>query len=88
MTNKRYEFFDDCWFNEGWGCDCCPSQWMEVWNCDKIEHSTHSVEDSYVAAISHATQMSYDAEDILLSLSLEELEELAKVLNIDVVFIS
>jgi hypothetical protein len=86
MTTKRYEFFDDGFWSSNM-CDCCEDIWMETWNCDKIEHSTHSLEDSYVAAISHATQMSYDAEDCLFQLSLTELEELADVLGVEVVFV-
>lgn len=83
---KIYEFVDAGWWSSI-GCSCCEDTWMETWDCDLLEYSEYTIDGCYVAAIAHATQMPYDEQEKLDWLSSEELEELAKVLNVKVVFV-
>lgn len=86
MMTKVFSFEDNGWWDNP-TCDCCQGGYYETYNCDQIEGSCYNIDDCYIAAIAHATQMPYDEQEKLEWLSSEELEELAKVLDIKVVFV-
>lgn len=87
---KQYYFTDDSWW-DSCGCSCCPSTLMVCYNSDDTDHtlgSAISVEDCWVQAIISEIgryNISDDYEESLWYMSLEELKEEAKNLNIEVI---
>lgn len=88
--SKCYVFFDDSYYDNP-GCSCCPETYMECFNSEDTSPSlgsAHSVEDCWVQAIISEIgryNISDDYEESLWYMSLEDLKEEAKNLNIEVI---
>jgi len=86
---KTYTFFDDSWYDQP-GCSCCGGFYMECYNSEDTDcnlGTAHSEEDCYV----QATLTELSTEEVtdehregLYSMSLKELKQVAKDLNIKV----
>jgi hypothetical protein len=92
---KVFTFFDDSWYDSGIGCDCCPGQWMEAYNCSTTASwlgAAHSEEDCYAHAI--ITELNWSHSDEYMErckywdMSLLELKKEADKMNIKVEIIS
>lgn len=87
----KFNFTDDSWWDEGFGCDCCPATLMECYNSndtDKSLGSAHSVAECYVQAV--VTELllrhpRYEFDiDVLHLLEECEIKALCKSMNIEV----
>lgn len=80
---KTYTFYDDSWWDSH-GCSCCPSTFMETYNCPDTSRnhgSAHSIEDCYVQAI--IAEVGGDAAKYY-EMTLEQLEMKAQELGIEI----
>ena len=90
---KTYTFFDDSYFASN-GCDCCADTYMECYNSEDTDcnlGSAHDYESCYYQAI--LTELGVDNvteehRDGLYCMSLKELKQVAKDLNIRVKVVS
>ena len=88
---KKFYFTDDSWFDNGYGCDCCPGEWVWVYNSSDTHPSlgsAHSVEECYVDAVAsvligRSGHRSVDME-ALEKLCESELKALCKDMKIEV----
>lgn len=86
---KTFTFFDDSYYDSS-GCSCCDSYLVEVYNSDDTDYnlgSAHDYESCYYQAI--LTELSTEEvtdehREGLYSMSLKELKQVAKDLNIKV----
>lgn len=90
---NRYTFYDEGYYFSN-GCSCCEATYMECFNSEDTDcnlGSAGSIEDCYVQAILTEIgrgNVPEDYEDFLYQMSLEELKEEAKNLNIEVEIVS
>lgn len=90
---KKYIWYDESYYERP-PCDCCQGSWMEVYNSndsDTRNGSAFSIEDCYTKSI--ITEVGWavipeDYKDFLYQMSLEELKEEAKNLNIEIEIVS
>lgn len=90
---KTFTFYDEGYYDQP-GCSCCEGTYMECYNSDDTDcnlGSAHDYESCYFQAI--LTELG--TEDVtdehregLYSMSLKELKEIAKDLNIKVSIVS
>lgn len=88
---KKYYFADDSWWDEGFGCDCCPATFMECYNSSETHSSlgsAHSKLECYIQAIitvllKRNYSCPFDSEAFYL-MEEGEIEALCAVLGIEV----
>lgn len=90
MTEKRvFTFEDDSWYDSGWGCDCCPSSWVEAYNCPDTDcnlGTAGSEEECYIQAIRTVLKNAPDEiVDELYGKSVDELKQMCDDLNVEVI---
>ena len=91
---KTFTFFDEGYYDQP-GCSCCEGFYMECYNSEDTDcnlGSAHNREDCYIQAIMTETGVDscgaeYRGEHLEL-MSLEQLKQVAKMLNIKVEIIS
>ena len=89
---KKYLFTNDSWLDNP-VCDCCEDTLIEGYNSDDVDYSlgsAGSIEDCYVQAI--VTEIGSfcvgsTMHEMLRGKSLDELEDLAKLMEIEVVIV-
>lgn len=88
--SKKFTFYNDSWWDEGFGCDCCPPSFMEAYNSSDTNcnlGTAHSIEDCYVQAIKTESDV-YMEDDSLWELDIHELKMVAEELGVVVEIIS
>lgn len=88
---SRFCFTDVSWWDNGFGCDCCPATLMEAYNSEDIDPSlgtAHCIFDCYVMAVITVLirrNQSHDFDPEALYLLEEgEIEALCKAMEIEV----
>mgnify|MGYP001194201431 CR=1 FL=1 len=90
---KTFTFYDDGYYDKP-GCSCCEDTYVERYNSDDIDRNlgpAHSYEDCYCYAILTelgVDNVTEDYQEDLYCMSLKELKQFAKDLNIRVVIAS
>ena len=86
---KKYVWYDES-YHERSPCDCCEGSWMELYKSIDIDTrigSAFSIEDCYIKSI--ITEVGWavipeDYEDLIYEMTLEQLKEEDKNLNIEI----